>query len=183
MAEDNNLVIQKNTFQTCFYEIQLNYDNAKLTNFVSKLSFGKDDQNMSTFFDEKNIINNSSLDDFKKFLITHLQIICEKIYNKGKIEISNSWFQAYGLDNQHEMHVHGISENSFSLIYYVQATENSSSTTFYKPGFPYVLDTDSIKDVVAETGKLVIFPGYLPHKVKPNKDQERIIFSANFRLY
>ena len=53
MAEDNNLVIQKNTFQTCFYEIQLNYDNAKLTNFVSKLSFGKDDQNMSTFFQEQ----------------------------------------------------------------------------------------------------------------------------------
>ena len=123
MAEDNNLVIQKNTFQTCFYEIQLNYDNAKLTNFVSKLSFGKDDQNMSTFFDEKNIINNSLLDDFKKFLITHLQIICEKIYNKEKIEISNSWFQAYGLDNQHEMHVHGISENSFELILRILGNE------------------------------------------------------------
>ena len=37
-------------------------------------------------------------------------------------------------------------------------------------------------DVQAKQNRLVIFPGYIPHQVPPNKDEERIIFSANFEV-
>ena len=54
----------------------------------------------------------------------------------------------------------------------------SSATRFYPPGYPYIVFNEFI-DIYPKVGKLVVFPGYLPHEVLPNKDDERLIMSAN----
>ncbi len=175
-----DLKILKTSFDISIYEIITDYDNQILKNYINDLQMPKEENVHSTFYLEKNILFNSSLNNFKNFIFFYLYIFCKNVLNKEKFIVTESWFQKYFKNEHHDIHVHHCKENSYSLIFYVDATNNSSVTNFYIPGFPYA--PEIIKSVVAEKNKLVIFPGYLPHKVPPNKDEQRIIFSANFEV-
>jgi len=48
----------------------------------------------------------------------------------------------------------------------------------YDVGFPYVNTQQSISFKFVP-GTLLIFPGFLPHEVVPNKNNKRLIVSGN----
>lgn len=176
----DNLRINKRSFDVSLYEMDLVYINQDVEKYLHKIQMSEEESVLTTYYTNDNIILDSKLIFFKDFIFSHVYLFCKNVLNKDKFEVKNSWFQTYKKENYHTIHVHNCTEYSYSLIFYVKASENSSNTRFYLPGFPYT--PAKMIDVQAKQNRLVIFPGYLPHQVPPNKDEERIIFSANFEV-
>ena len=49
---------------------------------------------------------------------------------------------------------------------------------FYDVGYP-IIDTQQSIIINFVPGTLVIFPGFIPHEVRPNKTNNRLIVSGN----
>lgn len=179
---ENKIEYTKHSFHCDFYEFKTNYEhNDKIINFLSKNKMKNNEKQFSTFFDNNQIIDHVDLDFFKKFISEQLLIFIVNFLNKKSFVYTGSWFQAYKPNDFHDCHIHGIELNEYSLIYYVNCTDESSVTAFYRPMHPYIGRSDEIY-IKPEKSKLVIFPSYLPHSAWPNKDEERIIFSANIKV-
>tara|TARA_Y100001938_G_scaffold150791_1_gene243458 strand:+ start:1096 stop:1638 length:543 start_codon:yes stop_codon:yes gene_type:complete len=176
----NNLVISKRSFDVSLYEMDLVYTNQDVEKYLNEIQMSQEESVLTTYYTNDNIILDSKLITFKDFIFGHVYVFCKNVLNKEKFDVRNSWFQTYKKENYHTVHVHNCNEYSYSLIFYVKASESSSNTRFYLPGFPYT--PAKMIDVQAKQNRLVIFPGYIPHQVPPNKDEERIIFSANFEV-
>ena len=176
----NNLKINRRSFDVSLYEMDLVYTNQDVEKYLCEIQIPKEESVFTTYYINDNIIVDPRLIFFKNFIFSHVYLFCKNVLNKDKFDVKNSWFQTYKKENYHTVHVHTCTEYSYSLIFYVKASESSSNTHFYLPGFPYT--PAKMIDVQAKQNKLVIFPGYLPHQVPPNKDDERIIFSANFEV-
>jgi hypothetical protein len=176
-----DLKIFKTSFDISIYEINTDFtNNQSLITFLNNTKIPMTESVYTTFYEYPNILFDSNLINFKDFISSYLYIFCKNVLNKEKFTITESWFQKYLKDSYHDIHVHHCRENSYSLIFYVDATNNSSVTNFHIPGYPYTPGTTKI--IKAEKNKLVIFPGYIPHQVPFNKDEQRIIFSANFEV-
>jgi deoxyribodipyrimidine photolyase len=180
MAEDKNLVINKRSFDISFYEMDLEFNNNSVVNFVHKKQMIYD-MHYTSFFDNKNILEEDKLEHFKNHIYSHVLYFVKNVLNKEKIIFNSSWFQLYKKGSYHPCHIHGIKDNEWSLIYYIQISEQSSKTTIFIPGHPYVPLIK--KDVIPKKDKLVVFPSYFPHEVAPNEDESRIILSANFEVF
>lgn len=180
MAEDKNLIINKRTFDISFYEMNLEFDNTSVLEFVEKKEMTYDMQ-YTSFFENKNILEEKELIVFKDHVYSHVLYFAKNVLQKRKVLFNSSWFQVYKKNSYHPCHIHGILENEWSLIYYIQTTLNSSKTTIFIPGHPYVPTIK--KEIIPEKDKLVIFPSYFPHEVSPNEDESRIILSANFKVF
>ena len=179
MVEDNNFLIDKRTFDISFYEMQVPFNNTEVIKFIENLDM-HEFQMMTTFGQEKQILEKEPMTNFKNNLLYYLNIFVKKVINKNQFTVKESWIQTYSENSYHPLHIHGMAENEWSLIYYIQATDKSSETNLYSPGHPYI---DAVKkSVVPKTNKLVLFPSSLPHDVPPNKDKERIILSANLNI-
>lgn len=107
--------------------------------------------------------------------------------------IENFWFNINKHGNANAVHIH---DNSFlSGCFYVKAKPDQGSITFYKNhALDYIVSSQApIKRYTPisasaityepQTGKLVIFPGYLPHGVgfNPTHD-DRISIAFNVKL-
>ncbi len=109
------------------------------------------------------------------------------------ISIENFWFNINNRGNSNAVHIH---DNSFlSGCFYVKAEPTQGSITFYKNhALDYIVSSQAIIDYYTpisasaitfepNTGKLVMFPGYLPHGVGHNPTQEdRISIAFNVKL-
>jgi hypothetical protein len=172
--------IKRSHFQNTIYELSSYFDNVKTVENLKSLSFGKS-MNLTTYFDDLNILDNTDFLELKNHVNQYCDIFSTKVLNKQKYIIKSSWFQAYEKDHWHGVHTHGILPENYSLIFYLQIGENSSPTIFYNTGHPFVEGPNIT--VFPETSKFVIFQSCIPHEVPPNKDNQRIIFSANFDVY
>jgi hypothetical protein len=114
--------------------------------------------NRSLSFD--NFIKNKLLNVFKKYNLT----------------LKDSWVQKYLKNNYHSLHTHDVLHKSF--VWFIQGDKNSSPLYFYDVGYPVVDTNQSIK-INFVPGTLVIFPGFIPHEVRPNKNNNRLIVSGN----
>ena len=179
MAEDKNLTIDKRTFATSFYEMKVDYDPSPVLNYLKSKHMHKENM-LTSFFEHKNILQENQLKGFKNHIDRHIFVFVKNVLNKNSFVCESSWFQMYQVDSYHPVHIHGISDDEWSLIYYLSASEKSSDTYIYSPGYPYCHGDN--KKVKAETNKFVFFPSYLPHEVQPNKDNERVILSANITV-
>ncbi len=65
-----------------------------------------------------------------------------------------------------------------SFVWFIDGDKDSSPLTFYDVGYP-LIRTDQILTFKFVPGTFVIFPGYLPHEVYPNKSKNRLIVSGN----
>lgn len=171
--------IKRSHFQNTVYEISSSFNSKKTIENLKKISFRKS-INLSTYFDDLNILDNIDFLELKNHVNLYCDIFSTKVLNKKKYIIKSSWFQAYEKDDWHTVHTHGILEENYSLIFYLQIGENSSPTLFYNTGHPFV-ESPAIT-ILPETSKFVFFQSCIPHEVPPNKDNERIIFSANFDI-
>lgn len=176
----NNLKFYKNDFVTSFYEIDLDFNNQNIIKYIENYSFEKRDIK-TTFFDNNKILDDERLTDLKELINYHCAVFAEKVLLKNNFNIKESWFQYYDNNNYHPTHIHGVEEQNYSLIFYVQCSESSSNTVFFNPGYPYVPEQKII--IKPKQSKLIFFPGYIPHCVEPNKDNERLILSANVDFY
>jgi uncharacterized protein (TIGR02466 family) len=107
--------------------------------------------------------------------------------------IENFWFNINSQNNSNMVHIH---DNSFlSGTFYVKATPDQGSITFYKNhALDYIVTSqapiDRYTSVSASaityepmTGKLLMFPGMLPHGVGYNPTTEaRISLAFNIKL-
>ena len=63
-----DLKIFKTSFDISIYEIITDYDSQILKNYINDLQMPKEENVHSTFYLEKNILFNSSLNNFKNFI-------------------------------------------------------------------------------------------------------------------
>ena len=175
-----NLEIKRNIFQTIIYEIETEFNNFSTLSFVNEIK-PEEEIMFTTFNNNQQILNEANLKDLKGHVEQFLDIFTKNVLEKNTFKITESWIQTYRKNGHHLLHVHHLEKNSYSLIFYIECTEQSSKTVFFCPGFPYTYN-DSIK-IIPKKSKFVIFPGHVPHEVEYNQDDQRIIFSCNFSIF
>jgi hypothetical protein len=92
------------------------------------------------------------------------------------LKLNHCWVQQYLKYGHHSIHTHHPKQKSF--VWFIEGDKNSSPISFYDVGYPYV-DINTPKDFKFIPGTLLLFPGYMPHEVRPNKNNNRLIVSGN----
>ena len=108
---------------------------------------------------------------------------------KLEFYVASCWVNINGRGARNAVHIHGNSD--FSGVYYVDAQAMSGDIEFKDPN-SYLRQAHSLEYHVSNSknclemryppvpGRLLIFPGYLPHEVFDNQnDEERISISFN----
>ena len=135
---------------------------------INKIKLKKDnnipDMNYTSFYNK-----NSSFNNFIKNKLS-------SVFKKYNLTLQNSWVQKYELNGYHNLHTHDIDKKSF--VWFIEGQENSSPLVFYDIGYP-IIDTQQSIIIKFVPGTLVIFPGFIPHEVRPNKNDNRLIVSGN----
>ena len=139
---------------------------------------------------DKNSIQNKFALELQKYIFRSFQTLGWKTENK-KMVISSMWAIINKKNDFNVLHSH---PNAFlSAAYYVSAPENCGKffiehlNTAKKNFYPEILKNNQLNAQVAglgvNEGDLLIFPGYLPHKVGMNEsDQDRVVISFNVEI-
>ena len=171
--------------------------NEKLSEFIYKLQ--KDDpdgtnksnkggwHSKNFKLNDKNSIQFKFALELQKYIFQTFQALGWKTENQN-IRVKEMWAIINKKDNFNVVHTH---PNSFlSAAYYVKAPNNcgkfqvESLNIAKRHLSPEVVDKNEFNAQVAglevSEGDLLIFPGYLPHKVAKNEsDKDRIVISFN----
>ena len=136
---------------------------------------------------EQNSIQNKFALELQKYILNVFQNYGWKTENKN-IRIREMWAIINKKNDFNVLHTH---PNSFlSAAYYVKASKNCGKFQIENPNiakrhyYPEVLNKNELNMTVGglhiNEGELLIFPGYLPHKVSNNEsDDDRIVISFN----
>ena len=139
---------------------------------------------------DKNSIQNKFVLELQKYIFRSFQTLGWKTENK-KMVISAMWAIINKKNDFNVLHSH---PNAFlSAAYYVSAPENCGKffiehlNMAKKNYYPEILQNNQLNAQVAglevNEGDLLIFPGYLPHKVGMNEsDQDRVVISFNVEI-
>ena len=111
-------------------------------------------------------------------LLKQVDTYVKPIADEHNSVLDNTWIQHYDKGHFHDLHIHGSGE-FLSFIWYIDCTENSSSTTFFNQGYPYIETHKLI--IKPKKNKFILFDGTIPHLVSPNKDTTRLIVSGNLK--
>jgi hypothetical protein len=100
--------------------------------------------------------------------------VCKAIKDKYKyhmhLKVDNYWFQQYKTSDFHSWHIH--QGGLFSCVYYVELNSDLPKTSFNILG--------EAKDMEVSEGQILVFPSYLLHCSKPNKNKKtKTIISFN----
>ena len=107
--------------------------------------------------------------------------------------LENLWFNINMKGDTNSVHIH---DNSFiSGVYYLKAKVDQGNITFYKsfyqdyitvsraPIAEHNIINSPARTFPPKTGKLIMFPGSLPHGVERNNtDEERVSISFNTKI-
>lgn len=171
--------------------------NEKLSEFIYKLQkgdpIGTNKSNKGGWHSKNFKLNDKNSIQFKfalelqKYIFQTFQALGWKTENQN-IRVKEMWAIINKKDNFNVVHTH---PNSFlSAAYYVKAPKNcgkfqvESLNIAKRHLSPEVVDKNEFNAQVAglevSEGDLLIFPGYLPHKVAKNEsDKDRIVISFN----
>ena len=171
--------------------------NEKLSEFIYKLQKGDPDgtnksnkggwHSKNFKLNDKNSIQFKFALELQKYIFQTFQALGWKTENQN-IRVKEMWAIINKKDNFNVVHTH---PNSFlSAAYYVKAPKNcgkfqvESLNIAKRHLSPEVVDKNEFNAQVAglevSEGDLLIFPGYLPHKVAKNEsDKDRIVISFN----
>lgn len=149
---------------------------------------GWDDGVQTNIKNRFNSIDFYEINNLKKFIEHHVRnyIKIIKASEHKEVFLSHSWINFTANGQFQDWHQH--QDSVISGVYYYQTSGCDGDLVFETPN-PYVsLELFPIGDVVHKyiafkpaVGKIVIFPGWLKHKVEKNKDQiPRISFSFNY---
>lgn len=119
---------------------------------------------------------------FVKFVEAAMTEIKEFLTVQDQVEfrVATAWVNFNGKDHYNATHVHGNS--FFSGVYYVKVPENAGQLRLFDPNPVRVCFHPPYKEagphncfrqeVEPAEGRLVIFPGYVPHDVTPTTSEE-----------
>ena len=110
------------------------------------------------------------------------------IDDRFDLRVSTMWLNINGKGSYNTPHIHG--NTFFGGVYYVKTHEGCGQIQFHEPSNireyhcpPYARNTPRncfVQQCAAESGRLCIFPAYLPHEVTENTvDEERISIAFN----
>jgi hypothetical protein len=137
---------------------------------LKKIKLKKDknlpDMNFTSYWDDQQ----------EKVLKDLLNRVLKDIFLKYKITLKECWVQKYFKNNYHGLHTHYPEYQSF--IWFIEGDQNSSPIKFYDVGWPLVNTNKSIV-INFNPGTLLIFPGFLPHEVAVNTNNNRLVVSGN----
>lgn len=125
-------------------------------------------------------------------LDTALDMITSVYDNKNKVfTLQNLWTSVYPENGYVPMHIH--SNALLSGTFYAKALPDCGNLVFQDPA--YLLKTMYVHDLAefpsvavrheqeVKTGRMVLFPGWLPHESLPNKSgDDRIIIGFNINM-
>jgi uncharacterized protein (TIGR02466 family) len=125
--------------------------------------------------------------ELQKYILNTFKELGWKTENK-KIQIKSIWAIINKKDDFNVIHSHPNS--LLSAAYYVKAPENCGRFQVENPNYikkhitPQIVNENEHNVILAgieiNEGDLLIFPGYLPHKVAKNQsDEDRIVISFN----
>lgn len=172
---------QKFNFINDFYLFEETGFNSKdVVSKLEKYSFQEHMYNLTTFYTDKQVLKKEEFKDLKEHLDFYIHSFIRSILNKDRFEYCNSWFQAYKENDIHSLHIHGLMDFEYSLVFYLQTSEKSSEIKFYNPGYPYCYYKDYV--FTPKENDLFIFSSFVPHEVLPNKDNKRISLAANIKV-
>lgn len=131
-------------------------------------------------------ITDYELTNLQEYIMNHVHIYLKEINPKlldsyDKFIINRSWFNVTEKNQGQDWHSHSIDE--ISGCYYYQTSENDGNIEFKSPNpydeilFPYA---KSSRFCIPSVGKIILFPGWLLHRVIANKtDNTRISIAFN----
>lgn len=146
----------------------------------------------SSFSKEKHtqFLELDSCKDLKKFIDNIIANINIKLGIPNRFRLKESWFT---INRQYSYHgVHNHNPALWSGVFYLHADDTASAITFInenlKTNWPYlgmIQDpseyTSTGSTFQVKTHDLIIFPGWLPHKMEfHNADTERITIAFNY---
>jgi len=135
---------------------------------IKKINLKKDNENYNNF----DVIKTNPI--LKKIVDEKLK----PVFNSLNLKIVHSWVQQYKKNNFHSVHTHFNTQKDFSFVWFIDGSKESSPIIFYDIGYPLINSGQIIK-FPFKPGILLIFPGFLPHEVPPNKTNNRLIISGN----
>jgi uncharacterized protein (TIGR02466 family) len=107
-------------------------------------------------------------------------------FTNGWSEVTESWFNRHG--NSGETLEHNHNNVTFAVAAYIKLPPGAGYIEFkdpleyHKTMYPIIPEESLYRAVPAETNDVLIFPGFLRHRVQPNKtDQERIVLTFNIK--
>jgi hypothetical protein len=155
----------KHTFEYSIFEEYLNIDEKILKN-IKKHPLTKYDMNSNNFCNKD------------KKLLNMIKKKLENVLKKHKLNIIDCWIQLYLKNNYHSVHTHFSTQKDYSFVWFIEGDKTSSPVIFYEIGYPLLHNNKQIK-FDFKPGTLLIFPGFIPHEVPPNKSNNRLIVSGN----
>lgn len=137
-----------------------------------------------------NILDLPELSDLKTWIGITAQSIHKNMGLAGNVYFTGSWFTINRQYSYHERHNH--MPDTWSGVYYLQAEQGDSGLTVVNPNkdanWPNC-PVEKLNDFTSpsiitkvETGTLIMFPSYIPHKVEQQQDdRERISIAFNLK--
>ena len=180
-------------FTTCLYETQVEFDNHSLEELIRSLP-EQNYKRSSSGWQSNFFVNEYDNDLTKNLLGGIIRPLCEGIANKvWAMMISEFsfeyWYNINSTGDYNTQHTHP--ESIVSGVYYVTVPKDSGNIVFMRSQAEF----DALSRIVTEKvspvidcshyripaeGKMVLFPGYVPHYVEQNKStDDRISISFN----
>jgi uncharacterized protein (TIGR02466 family) len=154
-------------------------ENSKLEkgNAVSTVSLSKEMQPHT--WDE--------LSDFQQWLGEKIAFIRrDYCFINGYSAVTDSWLNRHQRSGETIEHNHN--NVTFTVAAYIKLPPNSGYIEFkdpleyHKTQYPIIPEQSLYKQLPCETNDVLIFPGYLRHRVQPNlTDNERIVLTFNIK--
>jgi len=130
-----------------------------------------------------NTITKYNLNNLAEYIKTHVKKYMQEtecyFRQDARLEISRSWINVYDKKDAQEWHSHG--DSLISGTYYVQFSGDSKNgqISFRQPGvhmrggeFPIGNKYQINMDYTPVEGGLILFPGWLEHRVRPNETED-----------
>jgi|TARA_R100001530_G_C4218823_1_gene129406 CHAT domain-containing protein len=156
----------KHDFVYSIIEEFVEIDN-KTKKLLNNIELKKDNENYNNFYN-----NNENI--LMKIILDKLGFI----FKKYKLTLNHCWLQLYKRNDYHSLHAHFNTKKDYSFVWFIEGDKKSSPLKFYDVGFP-IINCGNVKTIEFIPGKLLIFPGFLPHEVPLNKTNKRLIVSGN----
>lgn len=146
--------------QNSFYRYNLQISKEEINQILILVS-SSEKKEQKTTFKSLNVLNFPILKKLKKQITS--------ILDKKKLILTDNWAQLYNNEDSHGVHTHPNS--CYSGIIYIQG---NSPTVFYNKDISFTY-LEEFKN-----NKLLLFPSFVPHEVKPLKlNENRLIISFN----
>jgi len=178
-----------------FANEQLDSIQQEIKNSINNISFDKKTSpwgdSVETTFSKDHSVNDIEQYGLQALHSTILSVVdsyCNEInYPKPDFILTESWFNFYQTNDFQYDHTHP--QNRISGVYYYQATENDGKIRFQNPnpfmqfgGFPGDRIPIEALSYKPKTGRIILFPSWLSHRVNINNTVgERISIAFNLR--